>query len=169
VRREAIVGAGGFSPGLALPAFEDLELAWRIARWSASRGEAGGVIYRPEARVLHDHAMTAQAYLDRERMLGKAAWALAGANAACAQAIFRRDLRAEETLRSMEAWVERSRGDAEKVRETFVMMMAQEARSLGGEEWVRVLYEHHLLLKRWTFDVGVLEAARGCGVEREAA
>lgn len=160
VRREAIIGAGGFAPGLALPAFEDLELAWRIAQWSAGRGEAGGVIYRPEARVLHDHVMTAQAYLDRERMLGKAAWALAGANPQCAKAIFRRDLRLEETQRAMEAWVERSRGDVTKVRETFLTLMEQDAALVDDERLVRVLYEHHLMLKRWTFDLGVLDAAR---------
>jgi glycosyltransferase involved in cell wall biosynthesis len=60
MRRELLVATGGFDERFPYPAYEDMELAWRLAE----RGFR--LEYRPEARVFHTRAIDLQTF--RRRM-----------------------------------------------------------------------------------------------------
>ena len=153
VRTEAAREVGGFSTALPGAAFEDVEWAWRLRERFGSR-----VLYRPGAVVEHDHRYEPAGYLKRERSLGRDAWALAGANAACAHELFGRDVRGDAEVAYSGAFVEREAATAGRVEKGFASLCALS----GGDardELVSVLYQQHLLLKRWWWRVGLLEAA----------
>jgi len=153
--------AGGFSVFPATYGYEDDELAFRCRELFGTR-----VLYRPDAVAHHDHRLTPEAYLERERRLGFAAWGFAGRAPECALAMFGRDIRSEDELAYSRAFVERERASADRLRSTFVDLAEIPVDSVpspghpAGLPLVRALAEQHLLLKRWEWRRGLLESAR---------
>ncbi len=139
--------------------YDDIELAWRLERHHAMP-----VLFRPEARAVHDHRMTPREVLDREHRLGHSAWRFAGASPDFARAVFGRDLRSSDEINYSREFVARERGTAERLERSFVgtsEIPAGPLDTLGpaaSRQIVRLAYEHHLLLKRWYWRRGLLEA-----------
>lgn len=157
VELEAVRAVGGFATTLPGAAFEDVELGWRLKEKFGS-----AVLYRPEAVVEHDHRYEPAGYLKRERMLGRDAWALARANEACARDLFGRDVRSAEEVAYSRAFVEREATTAGRLERAFLGLAELPAGAVDGEragEIVNLVYGQHVLLKRWWWRVGLLEAA----------
>lgn len=157
VELEAVRTVGGFATTLPGAAFEDVELGWRLRERFGS-----AVVYRPEAVVEHDHRYEPAGYLQRERMLGRDAWALARANEACARDLFGRDVRSADEVEYSRAFVEREATTAGRLEKAFVGLAEIPAGAVGGEragEILNLVYGQHVLLKRWWWRVGLLEAA----------
>lgn len=149
--------AGGFSESLPSACYEDLEWAWRVRERFGSP-----VLYRPDARVEHDHRYEPAAYLQRERTLGADALRLAAASPACARAVFGRDVDSPDELAYSRAFVDRERCAAERLELSFLALADLPASAIDGPHAARLItliYEQHLLLKRWHWRQGLLEAA----------
>jgi len=147
---------GGFNESLKCACFEDLEFAWRMSKLGMP------VLYRPGAVVTHDHRYEPRGYLAREELLGAEAYRLAVAAPECAAEVFGRDVASEAEVEYSHAFVEREQRAAERLEKSFVALADVPAESVGGEHsglMVRMVYEHHLLLKRWRWRKGLLEAA----------
>lgn len=137
--------------------YDDIELGYKL---STRLGMP--VLYRPEARVIHDHFYTADALLERERALGRAAWVFAEANPAFAAAAFGRDIRSPSEIAYSKEFVHRERAAAERGAATLAALEDVPSDAVNGthaESLLRALYEQHLLVKRWTWRSGLLEAA----------
>ncbi len=157
VELEAVKAVGGFATTLPGAAFEDVELGWRLKERFGS-----AVVYRPEAVVEHDHRYEPAGYLKRERMLGRDAWALARANEGCARDLFGRDVRSADEVAYSRAFVEREAKTAGRLEKAFLGLADLPAGAVGGErasEVLNLVYGQHVLLKRWWWRVGLLEAA----------
>ncbi|MFG0305612.1 MAG: glycosyltransferase family 2 protein [Phycisphaerales bacterium JB040] len=146
-------GRGVFDESLPDAAFEDLEWAWRVRERTGAP-----VLYRPDASVTHHHRYEPRAYFERERRLGRDAWALAGANPACAREVFGRDVRTREEVEYSEAFVARERVTVGRLEAAFLRQVARPAASATGE-LIEALYGQHLLIKRWHWRCGLLEGA----------
>jgi len=156
--RALAMAVGGFRPAIANCCFEDLEFAWRV-----QTERAASVRFRPEARAVHDHTYTPGAYLEREWRLGYSAWGFAHAAPRCAEQVFRRDLRAPESIEEARAALDADR-DAAASRGGFEALAHVPAASIDPEkrgEIVAALHAMHLPVKRRAFREGLLEAARG--------
>lgn len=147
--------AGAFTVFPATYGYEDVELAFRLhERFGLP------VLYRPAARADHDHFMTPQDYLERERKLGFAAWGFAHTAPRCAQALFGRDITRE--VGYSREFVRTQARDAERIAATFAGLAMIPARAVCGPHAgviVNAIYEQHLLLKRWTWRRGFVQAA----------
>ncbi len=161
VPAQAVRAAGGFSCEMNAPCFEDLEFAHRLST------EIGlGVLYRPAAVVVHDHRYQPRAYLQRERLLGAHAWRLARCAPECAHAVFGRDLLAASEVEYCREFVDRERAEALRLEERFCRLseLSSECVPSGegetGRELIGLIYQQHLLLKRWWWRTGLIEAAR---------
>lgn len=152
--------AGGFSVFPSTYGYEDDEFAFRCAKHFGTR-----VLYRPEAVAHHDHHLTPESYLVRERKLGFAAWGFAGTTPECALAMFGRDVRSEAELAYSREFVERERHNAERLRATFAELAGMPTDAVPEGEGSAVhpvipaLAQQHLLLKRWEWRRGLLDAA----------
>lgn len=148
---------GGFSESLPSACYEDLEWAWRVRERFGSP-----VLYRPLARVRHDHRYEPAGYLERERTLGADAFRLAAASPACARAVFGRDVDSPDELAYSRAFVDRERSAAERLELSFLALADLPASAIDGPHaprLVTLIYEQHVLLKRWHWRRGLLEAA----------
>jgi GT2 family glycosyltransferase len=158
IEHEVFDRVGGFNASLRHPMFEDLEFAHRVQRTCGAP-----VLYRPEAVVAHDHRIRTDDYLRREKRLGVAAWELAGVAPACAREVFGRDVRSAEEVDYSRVFIERERSLAERLSSTFAAFDTLPADAVGrgdsGRVLIDALYQQHLLLKRWTWRQGLLEAA----------
>ncbi len=154
-------GVGGFTAFPLLYGYDDIELAWRIVHHAPGTP----VLFRPEALAPHDHRYTPAEVLDRERRLGGTAWRFAGANPAFARDTFGRDIRGAEELAYSREFVQREAGDAERVRERFLALdrvpaAALDAATPGDRAALAgALAQQFLLLKRWEWRRGMLDAA----------
>lgn len=147
---------GGFDERLSYACYEDLEFAQRVH----SSGRVP-VLYRPECIVHHDHRITPASYLARERLMGKAALQLAAAAPDCAREIFVRDITSPEELSYSREFIRRERPLADRLALSFCELATLPAQTITGSHAptiLRTLYEHHLLLKRWTWRSGLVEA-----------
>jgi glycosyltransferase involved in cell wall biosynthesis len=154
---EPVRSVGGF---LAAPlgyGHDDIELAWRL------RERFGMPVYfRPEARVVHDHRYQPGEVLQREFRLGRASWHYAALNPPFARELFGRDVRSEEELAYSREFVARERSAAERIEASFVQLPRIPASAIEGPHaaaLVRIVYQQHLLLKRWYWRRGLLDAA----------
>lgn len=148
---------GNFDESLPCACYEDLEWAWRLSR---RRGRP--VLYRPSAIVDHDHRYEPSGYLQREFVLGREAYRLARAAPECARDLFPRDITAEDELRSVQEGVERERPMIERMEGSFRELAALPSDAIAGEHGdllIRMLYEHHLPVKRWWWRRGLLVGA----------
>lgn len=150
-----------FDERLTRAMFEDLEWAWRLARYAGSR-----VLYRPEARVTHDHRYTPGGYLQRERALGAQALALAEVNGPCARDIFRDDVRSAAFVRKCER---ESTLHAELCARLEPEFYALADRAAGTSAAVGELYQRFLPLKRRAWRQGLIAAARELGLASTCA
>jgi GT2 family glycosyltransferase len=153
---EAARRVGWFNESLKCACFEDLEFAWRMSKVGMP------VLYRPEAVVTHDHRYEPRGYLAREELLGAEAYRLAIAAPECAAEVFGRDVASEAEVEYSHLFVEREQVAAERLEKSFLGLADVPAGSVEGEHsalLVRMSYEHHLLLKRWRWRKGLLEAA----------
>lgn len=147
---------GGLSVFSSTYGYEDDDLAFRLKqRFNMP------ILYRPEAVALHDHRMEPREYLERERKLGFAAWGFAAAAPEVAQAMFNRNIRSPEELDYSRLFVERERKAAERLEKSFLQLADLPAAAVGPESApiINLIYEQHLLLKRWHWRKGLTEAA----------
>jgi GT2 family glycosyltransferase len=155
----AVREVGGF---IAVPlayGYDDIELAWRL-----KQGRNMPVLFRPQARAVHDHRYQPGEVLDREHRLGQAAWHFAALKPEFSRAVFGRELRSESELCYSREFVQREAGAAERIRPMFLRMEEIPAAALGAagdhaHDLVQIAYQQHLLLKRWSWRKGLLAAA----------
>ncbi len=176
----AVRETGGFVAFPLTYGHDDIELAWRLKQRFGFP-----VWYRPDARVEHDHRYRAADILTREHNLGVASYRFAQHSPEFGLALFGRDVTGEAELAYSEQFVRRERVLAQRLRETFLQLDETPASVLGLNEadagesddpikcssratLVQALYQQHLLLKRWTWRVGLLHAA-GREIDAEAA
>lgn len=137
--------------------YDDIELGYKL-----STRLAMPVLYRPEALVMHDHFYTAHTLLERERALGRAAWVFAEAHPEFAAAVFSRDIRSHAEIAYSKEFLHRERSAAERGAATLAALEQVPSDAVDGSHagpLIRALYEQHLLVKRWTWRSGLLEAA----------
>ena len=155
----AVRELGGFGVFPEKYGYEDVEMGWRLReRFGAP------VLYRPEARVEHDHAMTTRDYLRREFLLGAAAIGFAHAAPACARELFGRDITTAEELDYSRQYVERERTSAARALSTFGGLDVLPADAIGGAHGaalIELVYQQHLALKRWMWRAGLVAFAEG--------
>ena len=149
--RTALARRCPFDERLRKAMFEDLEWAARLAHAHGSR-----VLYRPEARVTHDHRYTPADYLARERRLGAEALTLAAVNPACAEAIFRREIREADFVRECRRLITQEQEAAFVLEREFLDLA--HAESHPGAD-IPALYQRFLPLKRHWWRQGLVEAA----------
>ncbi len=150
-----------FDERLRRAMFEDLEWACRLAQTHGSR-----VLYRPEARVTHEHRYTPTAYLEREKALGAQALTLATINPACASAIFRREIRDPSFVRECKRLCAQ---DAE-----VCVVLEREFEDLAHKPAyastdIQALYQRFLPLKRYWWRQGLIAAATEEGLASMSA
>lgn len=156
---EAVRAVGGF---VVLPGgygYEDNELAFALGERFAAR-----VLYRPEARVAHDHRMEPFEYLRREYLLGYAAMGLAVQRPACARAMFGREILSRDEVEYCRQAVAREKRAASQARGLFEHTAAMPASAVGGAHapaLLRMIYQQHLPLKRWCWRRGLLDSFEG--------
>jgi GT2 family glycosyltransferase len=148
---------GGF---IAIPlayGYDDIELAHRLhQRFRAP------VLFRPEARAEHDHRYHPAEVLAREERLGHSAWHFAAAAPEFSTAVFRRDLRSESELNYSREFLQREAPAAARLEQSFLALAQIPAWTLRGEHapaLLNLIYEQHLLLKRFRWRTGLLAAA----------
>jgi GT2 family glycosyltransferase len=160
---EAVREVGGFVSFPLCYGYDDIELAWRL------KDRLGApVLFRPEARADHDHRYTPRDVLEREFRLGQAAHQFAGRNPAFAAEVFGRDIRSEAELAYSGEFVQREAGAAERLERSFLGLGDLPAAAMAGPahaELLNLIYQQHLLLKRWHWRRGLLAAASLLGAE----
>lgn len=157
--RDAALEAGGYTVFPDPIYYEDIELAFRMARRFGMP-----VVFRPEAVALHDHRYEPGQYLAREEVLGRTAWGVARTCPEFAREVFGRDVSGDAEIAYSREFVERERPLTDRLRETLAGWASTPAASLDGpapDALLRALYEHHLPLKRWHWRVGLLRAVDG--------
>ena len=148
---------GGFTVFPSTYGYEDDELAYRLNERFAAR-----VLYRPEAVARHDHRMRPADFLAREHKLGYAAWGFAKTAPACARAMFGRDVTGDDEIEYSRQFVEHERPAAKRLESSFSTLADLPADCVSGRDQRRLItliYEQHLLLKRWHWRNGLLDAA----------
>lgn len=154
----AVPGGAAFDESLPAPCYEDLEWAWRI-----TGAHALPVLFRPEARVVHDHRYEPSGYLERERRMGAEAFRLSRVAPECAKVIFGRDVSTPEEVRYAREAVQRESRDMLRLERSFLELADLPASALGegltGDRLINLLYEQHLPVKRWYWRQGLVEAA----------
>lgn len=149
--------AGGLSVFEGTYGFEDDEFAWR-----AATQHGASVLFEPRASAVHNHRLTPAAYLQRERALGRSAFLFARAAPQCAQAMFGRDITSPGELEYSRQFVKREAPAARRLQESFERLATIPASAINGAhavELTTLLYQQHLLLKRWTWRTGLLESS----------
>lgn len=150
---------GGFFARPHLYGYDDIELGFRLARKFDLP-----VLYRPEALAPHDHFYKPADLVDREHKLGVAAWYFAQANPAFGLACFGRDICRPEELSYSREFLSSERTAADRIRESFLRVgeiPGSVADGVHGDKLLQMLQQQFLLLKRWTWRAGLLEAAEG--------
>jgi hypothetical protein len=160
----AVQKTGGFTAFPLTYGHDDIELAWRLNRLFGFP-----VWYRPGAGVVHDHRYRAPDILQREHNLGVASFRFAKAIPEFGLALFGRDITSAEELDYSREFVKRERATVERLRATFLEFDSLPAscvpgaveidESGAGLTLIQALYQQHLLLKRHSWRVGLLEGA----------
>ena len=164
---EMVRGAGGFRRVECPYGYEDIELAFRL-----KKAYAMPVLYRPEALAEHEHFYEPRDIVERERQLGRTAWHFARANPEFGRAVFGREITSEEEVAYSREFVERERAVADRIRASFEMLGQMPAVAVSGAheaEVMKLVYEQHLLLKRWVWRSGLIEAAGSGGLSGEVS
>jgi GT2 family glycosyltransferase len=155
---EAVRRVGGFTAMPEVYGYDDIELGHRLCRSGVS------VRFLPEAVARHDHRLSGEDLLRRERALGVSAWHYAARRPAFAREVFRDDITDGLFLRGCAATVAAESGTAGQLRESFALLGTLSGCQSADPALLEVLYRHHLPLKRHCWRQGLLEAASGVGV-----
>jgi GT2 family glycosyltransferase len=137
--------------------YDDIELAFRLQKRYAMP-----VLFRPQARAEHDHRYKPREVLDREYDLGRSAWHFAAVNPEFARDTFNRDIRAEAEIAYSREFVRREEPAARTLEASFLRLDQIPASDIAGphaDTLITMLYQQHLLLKRWQWRRGLLDAA----------
>lgn len=163
----ALKDIGGFAVFPATYGYEDNEAAWRL------RDRFGmPVLFQPTARGIHDHRYGPTDYLEREEKLGYAAWGFALQSPRCAAEMFGRDIKSPGEVSYSRSFVDREAKTAERLRHSLTGLASIPAGTISGphaSELINVMYEQHLLLKRWLWRRGLVRAADESGLRAIAA
>jgi GT2 family glycosyltransferase len=153
---DAVHEVGNFTVFPAWYGYEDNEIAFKLReRYGAP------VLYRPQARLWHDHRMEPRAYLSREFSLGYAAWGFAKTSPQCARAMFGREIAAHPEISYSREFLHRERTAAARAVSAFESLASIPASVLDNEHapsLTELLYQQHLLLKRWMWRAGLVAA-----------
>ncbi|MFG0245866.1 MAG: glycosyltransferase family 2 protein [Phycisphaerales bacterium JB052] len=152
--REMALEVGGVAEVDEHYGYEDIELAWRLARAGAE------CVYESRALVEHDHRYRAVDVHRREYLLGRAAWAFAHANPDFAGDLFGRNLREPSVVESFLTAIDLGWRDALRIERSFLSLGDQGPESVDAS-MLPVLAEHWVLLKRLLWRWGVLDAQHG--------
>ncbi len=156
---DAVHEVGGFTVFPAWYGYEDNEFAFKLRQ----RFDAP-VLYRPAARLMHDHRMEPRDYLTREFSLGYAALGFAQTSPECAHAMFGRDITSAAELSYSREYIARERAAAARALGAFLKLASMPASLLDlaeGGPLRELLYQQHLPLKRWMWRAGLIAAAEG--------
>lgn len=155
----AVRAVGGFTRFPAWYGYEDNEIAFKLReRFDAP------VLYRPQARLTHDHRMEPDDYLRREFSLGYAALGFARTSPACARAVFSRDIAAAPEFSYARESVTRERTAAARLLPAFRALADLPASTLDTPHAAALraaFYDQHLPLKRWMWRAGLIAAVEG--------
>jgi hypothetical protein len=151
--RRAVLAAGGVTAIPETYGHEDIELAFRLGRQFGMP-----VLYRPEAMGVHEHRYTPADVMRREVSLGAASWRFARVNPEFGMALFGRDVTGEAEVGYSRAFVRREAGTVERLKRDFERLWAMPADAASGEA-LPVLAGQFVMLKRWLWRTGLLEAA----------
>jgi len=153
---------GGVASLSSVYGYEDIELAYRV--------QAAGVpiVFAPDARVVHDHRYTPLDVHRREYLLGQSAWHYANHNPPFALDLFKRDLTDPKLLGYYEQSIQSERPDAMRIERAFLSLADLPQHAISGEielqqAMLSLLAQHWVLLKRYLWRQGVLDAAHGRG------
>jgi hypothetical protein len=154
--RDAALAAGGYTVFPDPIYYEDLELAFRLARTAGMP-----VVFRPEAVAFHDHRYEPAGYLAREEVLGRTAFGVAQRSPEFARALFGRDITSPDEIAIAREYVERERTLADRLREAFIRTASMTVGAQDLFDTPGIEYERHLPLKRWHWRVGLLRGVDG--------
>jgi glycosyltransferase involved in cell wall biosynthesis len=150
---------GGFTAFDLQYGYDDIEFAHRLRqRYGAP------VLFRPTARAEHDHRYGAREILTREWKLGVSAWHFAKARPAFCAELFGRDIHSNEELAYSREFVSRERSAAARLRNSFEDLESIPGHEVSGPHaagLINLVYQQHLLLKRWMWRAGLAAAAEG--------
>ena len=154
--RTALVrAAGGFPVVPTVYGYDDLAFAWAFCT-----AHDAPVLYRPEAIVHHDHRMTPDEYLERERRLGESAWRYAQTMPAFADEVFRRPITTDEEIDASREYLAECADTLPALEAWFRSLPERNASEATADE-VQAAYVKHLPLKRARWRRGLLDAAAG--------
>ncbi len=108
--------------------------------------------------------MEPRAYLEREFKLGYAALGFSKQAGDCARAMFRREVHAAPELSYSREFLRREERGASQTLQTFEQLAAMPSTVFDGAHGATLrdlVYQQHLLLKRWMWRAGLVAAAEG--------
>ena len=161
--RTLIVEAGGVPLMPDTYGYDDIELAFRLARRFSLP-----VLYRPEARAPHRHRYRAPDVLRREWALGVAACRYARVHPEFAAVVFGRDILDRGEVASCRDRIQTEREAMARLEASFLALDEAPAVDQSGE--IARVYRKHLPLKRHCWRRGLLhELARTSEVAHAAS
>ncbi len=148
---------GGFPEMPGCYGYEDIEIAYRLEQAGAE------LWYAPGAKIVHDHRYCPRDVLRREYLLGRSAYGFAKLNPAFAMELFRLDISSAEIQGYFSQALDFEYRDAVRVEESFLALseMSPEGHDFDDRQTQRLFEEHWVLLKRYLWRWGVLDAANG--------
>lgn len=152
VPRSLVEKAGFFREAFRPCMYEDIELAWRLAKLNCP------VIYHPNACALHDHRYTWESYLRREIMLGMMAPVLSKVNPECFYNIFEHSL--NEVVQTAGLALAVDTRDDRRIYETLARELTNPYPVHAPKGLLSALYLAHLSVKRRAFRIGLLHGIR---------
>ena len=149
--RALAVQAGGIPDMTESYGYDDIELVHRLHHAGAD------IWHAPDAIVTHDHRYRPEDVHRREYLLGRAAWHYAKFNPEFANDLFGREITTEAELGYIKEALMRGRRDAERIERSF-LELGKRTPELASLD---LIAEHWILLKRYLWRWGVLDAACG--------
>jgi glycosyltransferase involved in cell wall biosynthesis len=146
---------GGFTQFPSWYGYEDNEIVFKVQE----RMGRCPVLFVPQARGWHDHAMTPREYLTREYKLGYAALGFTRTSPACSKEMFRRDLLCDEEISRCTTIATTSDSLARDLLPWFDGLATTPASLTNTtRESLQLHYDKHLPLKRWAWNAGLHDA-----------
>ena len=141
---------GPFAEKLRPVFYDDIEFAYRLL------GEEERVVYRPEAKAMHDHRYTFDGYFEREALLGLMACQLWSVNRDCFKAIFSAEY--EDLVRKAETGLDLDIADGQRNLSWLAETCDKPWSYDCDRQFLQAVYTAHLPLKRRAFRVGLKAA-----------
>lgn len=156
--RQLALQVGGFPEMQDCYGYDDIEIAYRLAKAGAQ------LWYAPNASVVHDHRFEPVDVLRREYLLGRSAWKYAQYHPEFTNELFRRDIRSAKVREYFAQSLEYEYADAVRIEKSFLALSVAKPDSVNmNDPRVELLIEEHwVLLKRYLWRWGVIDAAHGC-------